>query len=216
MSSLRVLVADDHSLVRQGFQFLLQQLGYTVVGAASDGNEVIRLVLETRPDVVLMDISMPNLNGLEATRRLQKESPETKVIILSMHETPEYARQALRAGAAGYLVKDSDQSELKLAVEAVANGDVYLSPRISTHIVADLMDRAPNEADELATLTSRQREILQLLAEGWTRKGISEQLNISPKTYDTYRAQLMELLDIRDTAGLVRFAVSKGMVNSDE
>ena len=212
MNPIRILLADDHALVRAGFRSLLEKLGAQVVGEADDGNQVIRLVETLKPDIVLMDIAMPELNGLEATTRIVQTSPNVRVVILSMHATVEYARRAVRAGAAGYLLKDSSAAELDLALQAVARGETFLSPRISKFVVADYAASVPPEATPLDKLTSRQREILQLIAEGHSRKEIAGKLNISVKTFDTYRAQLMEQLDIHDVAGLVRFATSVGLV----
>ncbi len=212
MNPIRVLLADDHALVRAGFRSLLEKLGVQVVGEAENGIQVIHLVETLQPDIVLMDIAMPELNGLEATTRLVQQFPAVRVVILSMHATVEYARRAVRAGAAGYLLKDSSAAELDLALRAVARGETFLSPRISKFIVADYAASVPPAATPLDKLTSRQREILQLIAEGHSRKEIAERLNISVKTFDTYRAQLMEQLDIHDVAGLVRFAASVGLV----
>ncbi|MEW5720710.1 MAG: response regulator transcription factor [Chloroflexota bacterium] len=212
MNPIRVLLADDHALVRAGFRSLLEKLGAQVVGEAENGNQVIRLVEALQPDIVLMDIAMPELNGLEATTRIVQAFPAVRVVILSMHATVEYARRAVRAGAAGYLLKDSSAAELDLALQAVARGETFLSPRISKFITADYAANVPPAATPLDKLTSRQREILQLIAEGHSRKEIAERLNISVKTFDTYRAQLMAQLDIHDVAGLVRFAASVGLV----
>jgi DNA-binding NarL/FixJ family response regulator len=212
MKRLRVLLADDHALVRAGFSSLLEKLGFEVVGEAEDGNQVIHMVEEFKPDLVLMDIAMPQLNGLEATTRIVLKSPEARVIILSAHATAEYARRAIRAGAAGYLLKDASPVELNLALNAVVRGETFLSPRVSKFIVADYASNIPAERTPLDRLTSRQREILQLIAEGRSRKDIAEKLCISVKTFDTYRAQMMESLDIHDVANLVRFAASVGLV----
>jgi DNA-binding NarL/FixJ family response regulator len=215
MKSLRVLLADDHALVRAGFGSLLEKLGAQVVGEASDGHETLRLLPLLKPDIVLLDIAMPGLNGLEAAIRIAQEFPAVRVIILSMHATAEYARRAIQAGAAGYLLKDASAAELSLALQAVARGETFLSPRIAKFIVADCVNGAP-AATPLDKLTSRQREILQLIAEGHARKEIAATLCISVKTFDTYRAQLMAQLDIHDVAGLVRFAASAGLTPRDE
>jgi len=216
VTPIRVLLADDHALVRAGIRSLLGTLpGVQVVGEAGDGHEALRLVETLRPRVVLMDIAMPGLNGLEATARIARDHPETRVIILSMHVSEEYAARALRAGGAGYLPKDADVRELELAIEAVARGETYLSPAVSTHVVADYRRRLAEAPDALARLTPRQREVLQLLAEGHSTKEIAFRLHVSVKTVETHRAQVMDRLDIHDLAGLVRFAVRMGLVSPD-
>ena len=216
MSLIRVFIADDHALVRTGFRSLLEKLGFQVIGEARNGNEALQMIQSLRPDIVLMDIAMPELNGLEATTRITSEFPNVRVIILSMHATVEYARRAVRAGAAGYLLKDSSAAELDLALQAVARGETYLCSRVSKYIVSDYTQGVQTRASSLDKLTTRQREILQLIAEGYSRKEIAEKLNISAKTFDTYRAQLMEQLDIHDVAGLVRYAMQMGLITTDE
>ena len=216
MTRVRVLLADDHALMRAGIRSLLGTLrGVEVVGEARDGQEALRLVETLRPHVVLMDIAMPGLNGLEATARIVRDHPETRVIILSMHVSEEYAARALRAGGAGYLPKDADLRELELAIQAVARGETYLSPAVSTHVVADYRRRLAEAPDVLARLTLRQREVLQLLAEGHSTKDVAFRLGVSIKTVETHRAQIMDRLDIHDLAGLVRFAVRMGLVSPD-
>jgi DNA-binding NarL/FixJ family response regulator len=216
VSAIRIVLADDHALVRAGVRSLLASIaGVEVVAEARDGHEVIALVEKWRPRLVLMDIAMPGLNGLEATARLSKSHPETAVIILSMHAAEEYALQALRAGAAGYLLKDADLSELELAIAAVARGQTYLSPAVSKHLVTDYRRRLAEQPDPLDRLTPRHREVLQLLAEGQTTKDIAARLKLSVKTVETHRAQLMDRLDIHDLAGLVRFAIRVGLVAPD-
>ena len=216
MTRVRILLADDHVLVRAGIRSLLGTLrGVEVVGEARDGQEALRLVETLRPHVVLMDIAMPGLNGLEATARIVRDHPETRVIILSMHVSEEYAARALRAGGAGYLPKDADLRELELAIQAVARGETYLSPAVSTHVVADYRRRLAEAPDVLARLTLRQREVLQLLAEGHSTKDVAFRLGVSIKTVETHRAQIMDRLDIHDLAGLVRFAVRMGLVSPD-
>jgi DNA-binding NarL/FixJ family response regulator len=213
--SLRVVLADDHALVRAGIRSLLEGMaGIEVVGEARDGHEVIELVDKLHPNLVLLDIAMPGLNGLEACARVVKSSPGTAVIILSMHSAQEYALQALRAGASGYLLKDADFAELELAIAAVSRGDTYLSPAMSSHLVADFRRRVADQPDPLERLTSRHREVLQLIAEGNTTKAIAAKLRLSVKTVETHRAQLMDRLDIHDVAGLVRFAIRVGLIAS--
>ena len=215
MSAIRILLADDHDLVRAGFRSLLQNFeGIQVVGEAADGQQVLRLVETLKPDLVLMDIAMPELNGLEATARITKEFPQVRVLILSMHANEEYARRAIRAGAQGYLLKRASTAELELAVRAVARGEPYLTPAISKHLLADFARQA-SPASPLEQLSPRQREVLQLIAEGYSRKEIAEKLSISAKSFDVYRSEIMEQLGIDDTAGLVRFAIQHGLVSLD-
>jgi DNA-binding NarL/FixJ family response regulator len=216
VNAIRIVLADDHALVRAGVRSLIASIpGAEVVAEAGDGHEVLALVDKWRPRLVLMDIAMPGLNGLEATARLTKSHPETSVIILSMHAAEEYALQALRAGAAGYLLKDADLSELEFAITAVARGQTYLSPAMSKHLVTDYRRRLAEQADPLDRLTPRHREVLQLIAEGQTTKDIATRLKLSVKTVETHRAQLMDRLDIHDVAGLVRFAIRVGLVAPD-
>jgi DNA-binding NarL/FixJ family response regulator len=214
---IRVLLADDHTLVRAGIRALLERLpDVEVVAEASNGRDALHLVKAHRPDVVMMDIAMPGLNGLEAAKRLVNEFPHISVLILSMHKSEEYVWQALRAGASGYLLKDADLTELALAIKAVASGETYLSPPISKHVIQDYVRRVGGEETLLERLTPRQREILQLIAEGATTKEIAQTLNISVKTVETHRAQLMERLNIHDVAGLVRYAMKIGLVQPNE
>jgi len=216
MKPIRVLLADDHALVRAGFRALLQSLpDMEVVAEAGDGREALRLIDLHQPDVVLMDIGMPGLNGLEAAARIIEESPHIRVIILSMHATEEYVLRALRAGAVGYLLKDAGTAELELAVRAVVRGEMYLSPAVSKHVIAEYVQRVSSEPNSLEQLSPRHREILQLIAEGQTTKEIAQTLDLSVKTIETYRTQLMERLDIHDIAGLVRYAIRMGLITSD-
>ncbi len=213
MKPIRALLADDHTLVRAGIRGLLQGLpGVEVVGEAEDGHEALRLAEALRPDVVLLDIGMPGLNGLEVAGRLAALDPSIRVLILSMHTSEEYVLRALRAGCAGYLLKRSAVSELEVAVRAVARGETYLSPAVSKQVVDDYVGRTGGAADPIDALTPRQREILQLVAEGNTSKEIAERLGLSFKTVEAHRAQIMERLGVRDLAGLVRFAVRVGLV----
>lgn len=215
MRPIRVLVAEDHTLVRAGFQAILRDLpDVKVIAEAGNGREALRLIEAERPDVVLMDITMPDLNGLEATAHATSEFPEVRIIILSMHADEEYVLRALHVGAAGYLLKDADIDEFRRAITSVANGETYLSPRISG-IVADYVRNAGLEPTSLELLTPRQREVLQLLAEGHTVVGIGQMLGISHKTVETHRMALMERLDIRDIAGLVRYAIRVGLIPPD-
>jgi DNA-binding NarL/FixJ family response regulator len=211
MDVIRILLADDHDLVRAGFRSLVQSFpGVEVVGEAGDGRAAIRQIETHRPHVVLMDIMMPGLNGLEATARIVKEFPKVRVIILSMNAAEEYVLKAMRVGAAGYLLKDGNPAELEQAIRAVARGETFLTSKVSQHVVSGYVQRiAPTDTDKL---TSRQREILQLIAEGSTTKEIAKKLDISVKTVETHRMQLMERLDIHDIAGLVRYALRVGLI----
>jgi DNA-binding NarL/FixJ family response regulator len=216
MDKIRVLIADDHTLVRAGIRALLQGLeGVEVVAEAGDGREALTLVETHRPDVLLTDIAMPHLNGLELAARVAQELAQTRVIMLSMHASEEYASRALQAGAAGYLLKDSGLAELEIAVRAVARGETYLSPAVSKHVIADYLRRTGGLPTELDRLTPRQREVLRLIAEGETTKAIARKLGVSAKTAETHRAQLMERLEIHDVAGLVRYAIRVGLVQAD-
>ena len=213
MALTRVLLADDHTLVRSGFRALLEQIDdVEVVAEAADGREALRLTEEHRPNLVLMDIAMPELNGLEAASRITKQFPDVSVILLSMHASEEYVSEALKTGAAGYMLKDAAAVELQLALKAVANGESYLSPAVASRVVAARAEPADERATGLGRLTPRQREILQLIAEGNSTKSIARKLELSVKTVETHRANLMKRLDIHDIAGLVRYAIRMGLV----
>ncbi len=216
MRTIRVLLADDHDLVRAGLRALLQNCaGLEVIGEAGDGREALRLLEDHRPDVVLMDILMPGLNGLEATARIAEDFPEVRVIILSMNEAEEFVLQALRAGAAGYLLKNARTAELEQALRTVAQGQTYLSPSISARVLDDYERRLEGTTHSLDRLTRRQREVLQLVAEGHSTKEIAKHLHISPRTVEMFRAQIMDVLDIHDVAGLTRYAIRMGMISPD-
>lgn len=213
MTNIRVLLADDHTLVRAGIRGLLEGLqGVAVVGEAGDGTEAMRRAAELRPDIVLLDVGMPGLNGLEAAARIMAIDGAIRVVILSMHASEEYVLRALRAGCAGYLVKASAVTELEIAVRSVARGETYLSPVVSRRVVEDYVNRSGGATDPLDALTPRQREILQLVAEGHTSKDIAQRLGLSFKTVETHRSQIMERLGLHDVAGLVRFALRVGLV----
>ncbi len=215
MTEIRVLLAEDHTLVRAGIHALIDSFDdITVVGEASDGRDAARRARNANPDVVLMDIAMPGLNGLEATSRIVRSCPRTKVLVLTMHSNEEYVVQALRAGASGYLVKEAATGELHHAISSVARGETYLSPSISRRTVERLMDDDQTARSPLDQLTPRQREILQLVAEGKTTRAIADLLTVSVKTVESHRAQLMERLEIRDVAGLVRLAIREGLVSN--
>jgi DNA-binding NarL/FixJ family response regulator len=213
MTPVRVLLADDHALVRAGIRALLQNLeGVTVVAETGNGAEVLEFARAHRPDVVLLDISMPGLGGLEVSAQLREALPEVRVVMLSMHANEEYVLQALRAGAAGYMLKDSATAELELALKAVMQGETYLSPPISKQVVEGYVQRVGAEQTASDNLTPRQRQVLQLIAEGHSTKEIAHRLNLSVKTVETHRAQLMERLQIREIAGLVKYAIRHGLV----
>jgi DNA-binding NarL/FixJ family response regulator len=214
---IRVILADDHTLVRAGIRALLEKLpDVTVLAEANDGREVLKLAKTHEPDVVLMDIAMPGLNGLEATVRLLKDFPKTRVIILSMHHNEEYVLRALRAGAAGYLLKKAATTELATALQQVMRGEIYLSQEISARLPKNFaLDGIAKRKSPLDELTGRQREILQLIAEGQNTKQIAELLKVSPKTVEYHRLKLMTALNVFDVPGLVRFALRVGLVPAE-
>ena len=213
---MRILLADDHGLVRAGIRSLLEKVpGIEVVGEASNGRETLELIKAELPNLVLMDITMPDLGGLEALPRIIKNFPSIKVVILSAHATEEFVSRALRSGAAGYMLKDAATVELELGIKSVAQGRTYLSPSISRTIVNSYLQRMADELSPLEQLTSRQREILQLIAEGKNTKEIASLLGISVKTVESHRLQLMSRLDIHEVAGLVRYAIRSGLVSSE-
>jgi DNA-binding NarL/FixJ family response regulator len=212
-----VLLVDDHTLVRAGIRALVEKLSEVdVIAEAKDGREALRLIKEQQPDLVLMDAAMPGLNGLEATARISKEFPDVRVIVLSMYANEEYVHEAIHAGAAGYLVKRCAAAELEKAIKTVAGGDSYFSPLVAAYITKDRAGRLSTDRSLIDRLTPRQREILQLIAERHTTKDIAQILNISAKTVETHRAQLMERLGIHDVPGLVRFAIRAGLVSLEE
>lgn len=210
----RVLLADDHTLVRAGLRKLLESIpDVEVVGEADDGLALLALAAQLQPNLVLTDIDMPGLNGLEATARLVKAQPETRVVILSMHQNEEYVRQALLHGATGYLLKDAAPVELELALKAVLRGETYLSPAVTKGVLSDYVQRLRGDEKPGVLLTTRQREILQLVAESHSTKEIARHLDLSVKTVDTHRCRLMNQLDIHDVAGLVRYAMRTGLIS---
>ncbi len=212
---IRVLLADDHSLVRAGIRSLLGAMAEVqVVGEAASGEEALELAARQQPDVVLMDIAMKGITGLEAAARMRETQPAVRVVILSMHSGEEYVLQALRAGAAGYLLKDAATGELELALRSVMRGESWLSPAVSRQVVEGYVQRSGAEAAP-DVLTARQREVLRLLAGGKSTKEIAFFLNLSVKTVETHRAQIMERLGIRDVPGLVRYALRTGLVPPD-
>ena len=215
--TVRVLLAEDHLLVRAGIRALLDGFSdVEVVGEVTSGTEVLPAVASLAPDIVLMDISMQGMNGLEATRRLGDDHPDTRVIMVSMHASEDYVARALRAGARGYLTKASAAQELERALRAVMAGDQYIDSHISRAALEAYMRRLGDDEQEKDVLTARQREILQLIAESLGTKEIAFRLGVSTKTVETHRKQLMERLNIHDVAGLVRYAIRTGVVSSDD
>jgi DNA-binding NarL/FixJ family response regulator len=214
--AMRIMLADDHQLVRAGFRALLKQIpAVEVVAEAADGREALDLFKKHRPDVVFIDIAMPKLNGLEAIARITREFPNAMVVVLSMHANQEYIMQAIQAGARGYLIKDDAVSELKAAIKVVTAGELYLSPQISKNLTPGDLEKVGVRYDPLAKLTTRQREILQLIAEGNNTKEIAFLLKVSVKTVEAHRTQLMQRLGINDIPGLVRQAMRSGLVPSE-
>jgi len=210
MKRTRILLADDHAVVRQGFKMLLAaQPDMEIAGEASNGREAVEETERLKPDVVVMDVAMPELNGIEATRRLAASVPHTRVIALSMHKDSVYVREILRAGARGYLLKDSDAEDLVSAIRVVARGESYLSPAVSNAVLDDYRRHVTNPID---LLTSREREVLQMLAEGKTNKEIAGVLNLSVYTVDAHRGRIMEKLNLHSINDLVRFAVRNGVI----
>jgi DNA-binding NarL/FixJ family response regulator len=209
---IRILIADDHGVVAEGLKHLVEaESDMQVVALVEDGREAVQQSRDLQPDVVLMDLSMPELNGADATRAILQRDPKCRVIVLSMYSQREYVRRALKAGAAGYVVKRSAAKEVVEAIRAVHAGQRYLSPRVADVVLEDYSDE--KQDDPLARLSAREREVLQLLAEGRTGAEIAQRLSLSQKTVETYRARLVEKLGIRDLAGLVRFAIQRGLVS---
>lgn len=214
----RVLLADDHELVRAGLRLLIDGLpDFEVVGEVGDGVEAVEAARRLQPDLALLDISMPRMSGLEAAAAIRTASPVTRVIALSMHASEQHFAAALKAGATGYVVKDSAVTELAVALRAVASGNHYVSPRISGSVMQSLARnlRGEDPASSDPLLTPRQRQVLQLIAEGHNTREIADQLHLSVKTVETHRAEVMRRLDIRDVAGLTRYAIRAGLVSPD-
>jgi two-component system, NarL family, response regulator NreC len=211
MKRTRILLADDHAVVRQGFKMILgAQVDMEIVGEAANGREAVELAAQLHPDIVVMDVAMPELNGIEATRRLLAANPHIRVIALSMHKDSVYVREILRAGARGYLLKDSGADDLVKAIRAVAGGESYLSPAVSNAVLDDYRKHVTNPID---LLTSREREVLQMLAEGKTNKEIAVVLNLSVYTVDAHRGRIMEKLNLHSINELVRFALRNGLID---
>ncbi|MFO8006924.1 MAG: response regulator transcription factor [Candidatus Brocadiia bacterium] len=210
--TIRVLVADDHRIVREGLGALIEELpNMEVVGEARDGRTAMRLVEELVPDIVLMDVAMPDLNGIEATRKIASEHPLVKVIALSMHSESQFVARMLEAGASGYMLKEGAFEELAAAIEEVSAGHTYLCPMIAGPLVEDYLRRLDGSQDMDDPLSPREREVLQLLAEGLTTRQIARRLDISPKTVETHRARIMDKLDIRSIAELTKYAIRQGL-----
>jgi DNA-binding NarL/FixJ family response regulator len=208
---IRILLADDHAVVRQGFRAILAaESDMEIVGEAANGRDAVEFAERLQPDVVVMDVAMPELNGIEATRRLAESTPRTRILALSMHKDSVYVREILRAGARGYLLKDAFDSDLLAAVRAVARGEGYLSPAVSDAVLSDYRKHV---TDPLDLLTSREREVLQMLAEGKTNKDIATLLKLSVYTVDAHRGRIMEKLNLHSIGELVRFAVRNGLVD---
>mgnify|MGYP006306457479 CR=1 FL=1 len=217
MSSIKILLADDHEIVRKGLKSLIEsELGLEVIGEASTGKKVIELARQKHPDVIVMDISMPRLNGFEATRRIVNDCPEVKILILTVHDDKEYIFRSLEAGASGYLIKKTAPENLIEAIRAIHGGGAYLGTSITEAVVKKFREgRKPSESTvSLGKLTGREREILQLIAEGNSTKEISDMLYISTNTVSTHRKNLMEKLDLHNVAQLTKFAITKGLVET--
>jgi len=207
----RVLLADDHALIRQGLKAFLEKQGFQIVFEASDGQETIRAAEKTKPDVAVIDISMPILNGVDAARELKKSSPKVKVILLTQHDEDQYVTESLRAGVRGYVLKSQAAEDLVHAIQEVCRGSVYLSPSISQTVVDAYLSKTYLSTDPLS---GRERQVLQLVGEGKSTKEIAVQLGISVKTAESHRARLMKKLGIHETASLVRYAIRRGLIQA--
>jgi two-component system response regulator NreC len=206
-----ILLADDHTIVRQGLKLIFSsQSDLSVVGEASNGREVVDLAQKLKPDVVLLDVAMPELNGIEATKQMMRANPRLRILVLSMHKEAVYVREILKAGARGYLLKDVIDTELLNAVRSVARGDGYISPAVSGAL---LNDYRQNVTDPVDLLTNREREVLRLIAEGKTNKEVANKLNLSVYTVDSHRGKIMEKLNLHSTGELVRFALKNGLAD---
>jgi two-component system, NarL family, response regulator NreC len=220
MTMLKILLVEDHIIVRQGVKALLaEEPDIVVIGEAGDGSEALLLTERLRPDIVLMDLSMPGLGGIEATYQLRERFPTISVVVLSMYDNEEYVFHVLRAGASGYVLKQSTPTELVLALRTVAAGSTFLSPAISQILVSEYLRHAKTHTDDdeaLRVLTPREREVLQLIATGLSNRQIAERLHLSVKTVETHRGNIMHKLDLHDRASLVKFAVDKGLTHFGE
>lgn len=221
MDKIRILLADDHALIRSGIATLLQgSADFSIIGEAKDGEEAVQKAKELNPDVVVIDLSMPKLSGVEATKIIKKKYPNIRVLVLTMHENEEYVYQILKSGAGGYVLKSAGKEELSSAIRAVARGEKFFSPRVSQIMAEGYLRRA--EEDEMkrrqddVPLTRREKEILALVANGLTNQQIADQLYISPRTVDTHRTNIMQKLDIHDVVNLVRYAIEHGITTPKE
>lgn len=213
MNKTRVLLVDDHRIIREGLRALLeQQPDFEILGEAGDGRSAVRMVREHKPDVVILDVAMPDLNGIEACRQIVSENPYTRVLALSMHSGKKFVSEMLAAGASGYLLKDSAVEELVQALKTVVSNKIYLSPQIAGIVVEDYVQFMDRGADnKISKLTAREREILQLIAEGNSTKEIAATLNLSVKTIESHRRQIMEKLELYNVAELTKYAVREGL-----
>ncbi|MFM8319966.1 MAG: response regulator [Chloroflexota bacterium] len=217
MRTIRILLADDHRLVRQGLRSLLEEhSGFKVIGEASDGEEALQVIEQDEPDIVLMDIMMPRLNGLETTRQIRQHKYATRVVILSMHADSTYAVRALREGALGYVLKDSDQAEIVQAIRDVMDGRRYISPKIADDVFDALLSPDMEDGASIERLSSREKQILQLIVEGHTNASIAYQLWLSERTLENHRASLMRKLNVHSQAKLIRVAIQNKLVSLDE
>jgi DNA-binding NarL/FixJ family response regulator len=213
-NAIRIVLVEDHALVRAGLLRLVQEIpGVEIVGEAGDGHRALLLVENLQPDIVLMDISIPGVDGLECCARIVRSHPHIKVLILSMHNTPGFVSKALRCGAAGYLVKDAAEAELQIAIQALSRGERFLSPGIAHHVLEGYLKHEAAPISPLDKLTTRQREVLLMIAQGHNTKQIASRLKLSTKTVETHRAMLMERLGIHDIAGLTRIAMESGLLD---
>ncbi|MCI0708056.1 MAG: response regulator transcription factor [Ignavibacteriae bacterium] len=217
MKKIKILIADDHSLIRTGISTLLQSYeDFVVVGEATNGEEAVEMTRKVQPDVVIIDLSMPKMNGIEATKLIRERYPETRVLVLTMHENEEYIYQIFRSGAGGYVLKNSSREELYEAVRAVAKGEKFFSTRVSEIMVEGFIKRGETQQPEVSSsdspLTKREKEILALVAEGMTNQQIADKLFISPRTVDTHRTNIMQKLGIHDVVLLARYAVEHGLL----
>jgi len=216
--SVRIILADDHKIVREGLRALIEKRpGFEVIAEAEDGRTTVKLTKELSPDIVIMDIAMPDMNGIEATRRIIEQVPNVKVIALSMHSDIRFVVEMLKAGASGYLLKDCASEELTNAIRAVTGSRAYLSPELATTVIKDYSRLVSKEnLSAFSLLTNREREVLQLLTEGKATREIASKLNVSVKTVETYRQKIMDKLDIHSIAGLTKYAIREGLTSLDK
>lgn len=213
--SIEILLAEDHTIVRKGLLSLLEaEPDMHVIGEAENGRETVEKVIELEPDIVVMDISMPKLNGLDATRHIKKQCPDIKILVLTMHSNEEYIFEILKAGASGYVLKKAAPTELITAIKAVYRGEIFLSPGVSKTVVQEYLTKAAKDKAPTSLLTEREREILQLIAEGHSNREIAQMLHISTKTVDTHRTHIIEKCDLHSTAELTRYAIRIGLVKA--